>query len=315
MTGTASAPALGALLSLLASLGTLLAVSRFPAMRRPTLDERLAPYLRDSPPGSRLLQPDRTVTPFPTLERIIAPVIIAAARRLESVLGGGASVRRRLERAGSTVTLEQFRAEQVLWGVLALLGALTLGVLAVSRGVGRPAPLLIFCLLTAVAGVVGRDQWLGHAVSRREQRMMAEFPTVAELLALAVAAGEGAVGALERVAARSNGELARELGRTLSDARSGTSLVVALQGVADRTALPALARFADGIAIAVERGTPLADVLRAQAVDVREAGRRDLLDIGGRKEIAMMMPVIFLVLPVTVLFALFPGFVGLSLGA
>ena len=29
----------------------------------------------------------------------------------------------------------------------------------------------------------------------------------------------------------------------------------------------------------------------------------------------MMMPVIFLVLPVTVLFALFPGFVGLSLAA
>ena len=44
-------------------------------------------------------------------------------------------------------------------------------------------------------------------------------------------------------------------------------------------------------------------------------GRRELLEIGGRKEIAMMMPVIFLVLPVTVLFALFPGFVGLSLAS
>ena len=75
MTGIASAPALGALLGLLASLGTLLAVSRVPAMRRPTLDDRLAPYLRDAPPGSRLLQLDRTVTPFPTLERIVAPVI------------------------------------------------------------------------------------------------------------------------------------------------------------------------------------------------------------------------------------------------
>ena len=33
----------------------------------------------------------------------------------------------------------------------------------------------------------------------REQRMLAEFPTVAELLALAVSAGEGATGALDRV--------------------------------------------------------------------------------------------------------------------
>jgi tight adherence protein C len=73
-----------------------------------------------------------------------------------------------------------------------------------------------------------------------------------------------------------------------------------------------LARFVDGVAIAVERGTPLAEVLRAQAVDVREAGKRSLLEAGGRKEIAMMVPVVFLVLPITVLFALFPGFFGFS---
>ena len=83
-------------------------------------------------------------------------------------------------------------------------------------------------------------------------------------------------------------------------------------GIAVRTSLPPLARFVDGVAIAVERGTPLAEVLRAQAVDVREAGKRALLEAGGRKEIAMMVPVVFLVLPVTVLFALFPGFYGFS---
>ncbi len=119
-------------------------------------------------------------------------------------------------------------------------------------------------------------------------------------------------GALERVTRLSRGELARELGRALADARAGASLVQALQGIADRTSLPPLARFVDGVAIAVERGTPLAEVLRAQAVDVREAGKRALLEAGGRKEIAMMVPVVFLVLPVTVLFALFPGFFGFS---
>jgi tight adherence protein C len=62
------------------------------------------------------------------------------------------------------------------------------------------------------------------------------------------------------------------------------------------------------IAHSVERGTPLADVLRSQAQDVREAGRRAVMEEGGRKEIAMMVPVVFLVLPVTVLFAVYPGF-------
>ena len=141
---------------------------------------------------------------------------------------------------------------------------------------------------------------------------MAEFPTVAELLALAVAAGEGPAGALERLVRTSSGELSRELGRTLADVRAGASLVGALEGMAARASLPALARFVDGVAIAVDRGTPLAEVLRAQAVDVREASRRALLEAGGRKEIAMMVPVVFLVLPVTVLFALFPSFYGFS---
>ena len=142
--------------------------------------------------------------------------------------------------------------------------------------------------------------------------MLAEFPAVADLLALAVAAGEGPVGALERVAKVSSGELARELGRALADARAGANLVQALDRIGERTSLPALARFADGIAVAVERGTPLADVLRAQATDVREARKRHLMEIGGRKEIAMMVPVIFLVLPVTILFALYPGLIQIS---
>jgi tight adherence protein C len=120
------------------------------------------------------------------------------------------------------------------------------------------------------------------------------------------------VGALERVARIGQGELAKELRRAVADAHAGASLVQALQGIADRTGLPPLTRFVDGMSVAVERGTPLADVLRAQAVDVREAGKRALLEAGGRKEIAMMVPVVFLVLPVTVLFALFPGFFGFS---
>jgi len=44
--------------------------------------------------------------------------------------------------------------------------------------------------------------------------------------------------------------------------------------------------------VAIERGTPLADVLRAQAADVRALGKRQLLESGGRKEIAMMVPAI-----------------------
>jgi tight adherence protein C len=302
----------GAGLGLLLGLGLVLAVTRVPALRRPSLGDRLAPYLRDAARPSRLLASGRSLTPFPTLERILGPFVADAARLLERLLGGTASIRHRLEQAGRGMTLDEFRAEQVLWGGGGLLVGIAASLLFSANGSFRPVPLLVLCIICAVTGVLARDRWLSREVARREERMMAEFPTIAELLALAVAAGEGAIGALERVTRISRGELSRELARALADARSGASLVQALQGMATRTSLPPLARFVDGVAIAVERGTPLAEVLRAQAVDVREAGKRALLEAGGRKEIAMMVPVVFLVLPVTVLFALFPGFFGFS---
>ena len=99
----------------------------------------------------------------------------------------------------------------------------------------------------------------------------------------------------------------------LAAVRTGVPLTRAFDDLAARTGLPVVARFAEGLAIAVERGTPLADVLHAQAGDVREASRRALIETGARKEVLMMVPVVFLVLPVVVVFAFYPGLVGLRL--
>lgn len=295
-------------------VGAAFVVYGAPHNRRPRLEDRLAPYLRDAPRRSSLLTYAPARTPFPTLERILRPVMGDTVRLLDRVLGGAANTRRRLEQAGRQMTVDEFRAEQVLWGSIGLLLGVALSIAMLASNPHRPAPLLLlFCFVTTLTGVVVRDFALTQEVAKREQRMLAEFPTIAELLALAVGAGEGPVGALERVTRTSRGELARELGTALAEARAGASVVVALENIASRTSLPALARFVDGVAVAVERGTPLAEVLRAQAVDVREAGKRSLLEAGGKKEIAMMVPVVFLILPVTMLFALFPGLVSLRL--
>lgn len=303
----------GAALGLMFGLGLVLLLARLPPLRRPGLDERLAPYLRDGT-SSRLLDGAAGPgTPFGTLERLLSPVMADAIRWAERLSGGPGTVRRRLDQLGGTRTVEQFRAEQVVWGVLgAVLGAAAGIVAGAGQGLAV-VPVVALVLIGGLLGVTGRDQWLTTQVRRRERRILAEFPTVAELLALSVGAGEGAVGALDRVATTCHGALSDELRRTLADARAGASLVQALEGLASRTSLPSLARFVDGVAIAVERGTPLGDVLRAQAQDVRELTRRQLLESGGKREIAMMLPVVFLVLPVTVLFAVFPALAILDL--
>ena len=101
--------------------------------------------------------------------------------------------------------------------------------------------------------------------------------------------------------------------RVLAEVRTGTPVARALDDYSQRTGLPSVARFANGLAVALERGTPLADVLHAQAGDVREAQRRELIESGARREVFMMVPVVFLVLPTTVMFAFWPGVVGLRL--
>jgi tight adherence protein C len=304
---------LGALIGLTGGLGAWLVVWRL-GSRRITLHDRLAPYLRERPRTSRLLAEPRTHSPFPTAERLLAPVLDDAARILERLGSSSASIRRRLALAGSATTLDQFRVEQVLWATAGLaVGLVVALVVGAARGFS-PGPLLALVVLAALGGAFARDRALSRAVEAREQRMVAEFPAVAELLALAVGAGESPVAALDRVATGTRGELSAELRRTLADARSGTPLARALENMADRTSLPSIARFTDGVSVAVERGSPLAEVLRAQAHDARDVGRRQLMETGGRKEVLMMVPVVFLILPVTVLFAIFPGLAVLRVG-
>lgn len=307
----------GALVGLVAGLGAVLVWWRLPWRRRPTLDDRLAPYLREVVPVSRLLGvPPATGSPLGALERLLAPVMSDAVRWVERVSGRPGTVRRRLDQLGDQRRVEQFRAEQVVWGVVGAASGSLLGLTGAVAGSGGSVLEVVGLLAVgALLGVLGRDQVLTSQVRRREQQMLAEFPTVAELIALSVGAGEGAVGALERVSRTCSGALSAELDRTLADVRAGASLVQALERLATRTGLPVLARFVDGLAIAIERGTPLGEVLRAQAQDVRESSRRRLIEAGGKKEIAMMVPVVFLVLPITVLFAVYPGLAVLEFHA
>ncbi|WP_436700010.1 type II secretion system F family protein [Nocardioides sp. BYT-33-1] len=300
----------GALLGLAAALGLALVATRVVAIRRPRLEDRVLPYVRDLAPARRTTAPAGARS---TAAVVFGPVLRRAADAVERVVGGAGSVRRRLVRVGSPLTLHEFRVQQVQWGLVGFAIAAAYGVLRTWTQPADPLPLLVACIGAFVCGVLVRDNRLSAQVRRREAAMLAEFPAIAELLALSVAAGESPVGALDRVVRRSGGELAHELGEVLARIRTGEPVAEAFDGLAATTGLSVVARFAHGVAVAIERGTPLADVLHAQAADVREAGRRQLIEQASRKEIAMMLPVVFLILPTTVLFAFWPGLVGLSL--
>lgn len=298
----------GALIGFGLSAGLWLIASGWRRTRRPSVDQRVLPYVRD-------------VHPYVTVPGRSSGVAVAvfgpSVRRVSGIvgewIGSAAGVRSRLDRLGGSGTLEDFRVRQAVWGAGGFVAATGVAlVLWSSRGT-PPVVLLAVCAFGFVAGVMLCDRRLSEQVTRREGEMEQEFPVVAELLALSVAAGESPVAGLERILAVSHGALSDELARVMSEIRTGTPMAAAFDALARRTGVTSISRFAEGLAVAIERGTPLVDVLHAQASDVRDSARRELMETGGRKEVSMMIPVVFLVLPVTIVFAFYPGLVGLHL--
>ncbi|WP_146339328.1 type II secretion system F family protein [Nesterenkonia sp. NBAIMH1] len=299
--------AVGAGLALSAGLMLILAGS--PAMNQPQLVDRVAPYLRSAHPGPASRG---ELSALRGAASIFTPLLSVATAQLERFSIGTKQLTQRLDQAASNTTVSQYRLQQVAAAGSA--GAAAMAAAAFLALSGAFDGLLSVLLVAggAVTGVALRDHMLVSRIKRRKAAMLREFPTIAEMMALSVGAGESAPAAFERVVKLSRGELAAEFTRMLHHTRSGASFPHACRELSRRLDLPPLKRFIDGILVAVERGTPLADVMRAQAADVQELSKRELLESAGRKEIGMLAPVVFGIMPLTVLFAVFPGAALLS---
>ena len=120
--------------------------------------------------------------------------------------------------------------------------------------------------------------------------------------------------ALRRVGDLEGGEVTAEVRAAVVAVGTGSSLSDALIDLGSRVDSPAVSRAVDHLVAAIDRGAPLAQVLHAQALDAREEAKRALIERAGRNEIAMLVPLVFLILPLSVLFAVFPGIFLLRLG-
>jgi len=275
---------------------------------------RVAPYLADVSPGARELLDRRTSDPLPVVGMLFAPMLERARVLLGRLLGGASTIELRLRQSGSSLTVEAFRSRQLVWGLCgAVLGLLA--VVAISRSQPIvPTLQVLIVVLPAAGGVVLRDYLLQRAARARLERISNELPTILEFLTLSLSAGEGILDALRRVSRISHGALAGEFSDVVAGVNTGLPLGESLETMANGVRLPALSRCVEQITGALERGTPLSEVLRAQAQDGRDDAKRDLLEIAGKKEVAMLIPLVFLILPTTIAFAIFPGIFVLQMG-
>ena len=285
---------------LVAGLGLALFVQGLPALNRRQLRFRVEPYLNGlGGRPSELLQRSDAGGVRTRLQEVIAPLL-----PLDS-----SSVRERLVAAGRDQTVEAFRLDQLSWAA----GGGSVGVGAGIVMGGGPRSLLLLLIVGAIGGWAVSDRRLSLAVARRRDAVRQELPVALELLTLSLMAGEAVPQAFARVGQMLPGDTGGEFRRVVGVVRTGVPILDALQELPSR--LPGLgsARLVDALCTGIERGAPLAETLRAQADDLRQATRRELLESGGKKEILMLVPVVFLILPTVVAFALLPGLVSLDL--
>lgn len=285
-------------LSLTAALGACLFFSGTPLAQRATLKRRTDPFLRhltDGGPG-----------PHGRLSGVALQHLTSNADRR--------NLARRLESAGLNLSPERFRVEQIVHALGAAGTACLLVLAASSLGAAADLRALpVFAGLMGSAGFLWPDYRLGRRERERKERLVAGLPVATDLLALSIMAGESILGAFSRVAEVTSGEIQAEFARVCADVRSGTPAVGALEEFGRRSDCPPVARLVDALCVAIESGAPVADVLRAQADDAREVQRRALMELAGRREILMLVPIVFLLLPTVVIFVFFPGLVSLDL--
>mgnify|MGYP000266979665 FL=1 len=127
------------------------------------------------------------------------------------------------------------------------------------------------------------------------------------MLAVPLSAGEGIFAALARVVPRTSGVLPSAMQSLLIGLELGADLESELVNLSKRLPQQQVMEFTSKLALSLRRGSPLAEMLREQASSARAEIRNELFRQAGRNDTRMLIPLVFLILPVTVLFAIYPS--------
>ena len=219
----------------------------------------------------------------------------------------------RLRAAGLSMTAEQFREGVVARAALGGVVGAAVGAVAVATGSPWSSLVALAALGCATVAWFAHHR-LAHAARRVHHAIDAELPIVLGFVAIAVDAGDTLTRALERVARTGRGRLCAELSRAMAESGLGRPLDAVLDAAAERMAHPVATRALAALVAAVTSGAPVARTLREE-VDALEAQRaRHLIERASKQEVGMLVPLVFMILPVTILFAVFPGLLVLQQG-
>ena len=140
-----------------------------------------------------------------------------------------------------------------------------------------------------------------------------EVVQLATVLSVALNSGLGVVAALEAVIPRASGPISQKFSQLLAALDLGGNLQDELGQLRTSHKSPALDELVLKLQVSLQFGTPLADQLLLLVRTNRSLIASEQLALAAKKENLMLLPLVFLILPITVVFAVFPSLQYLSL--
>jgi tight adherence protein C len=189
------------------------------------------------------------------------------------------------------------------------------------------APALIYSIriilieimsMLAISNLANQLDWLNQIIRKitrteyNQQEINEELNSMLQMLSIMVSAGESPMSALKYVSRRSNGVLPSLISESLEKFEDGKTITQILDLLATTTRSPQVRRLTNSIQIAIIRGTPILDVFNNQILAINKLINFNLMKLSGRSEIALLIPVVFLILPISISFAVWPSIYGLN---
>ncbi|MGE0527826.1 MAG: type II secretion system F family protein [Bdellovibrionales bacterium] len=205
-----------------------------------------------------------------------------------------ARVERRLMTAGLSeeLNVDEFIGLQILWGVF-----FPVGFFIMNFALQMNLPWLFFPGI-GMAGWMFPNVHANVARKRRYLAVVIDLPFFIDLMALSTEAGLDFIGSLQRIVDKAEESvLADEFRLVLKDIKLGASRREALTRLAHRLDMPEITSFVAVVRDAEETGASIAQVLKDQSVQMRLERFVRAEKAGAKASQAMLIPLMFLVLP------------------
>lgn len=158
--------------------------------------------------------------------------------------------------------------------------------------------------------------WFSRLRSIRARQTFREeslqFPSVVRTLSLLLSNGLPIGVAISWISPKLSGFWRLQFSEIHQNLELGAALEDQLEQLASEVPLPEVSEFSQKLIIAYQRGVPIAEQLQELSNSLEAAMMRDLTKRSGVNETKMLIPTVFLILPVTVLFAVFPSLLALQ---